>query len=111
MAYIEKGRVGKRRNVEELVAHLPNVQHEVDHKAAIIARRAKASLAFHRDTGNAHIETMKGDIDAYVVLVDPAALSIESGRADFIMANGRLGGGMEGLHILAYATYFKKRRR
>lgn len=112
MAHIETGRVGRRRNLEEFIAYLPNVQRAVDGKAAIIARRAEASLAYHRDTGNAQIEVVKGDIDAYVVLVDPAAMSIEMGRAhDHLNADGEEVGGMEGLHILAYATYFKTRRR
>ena len=111
MVYIERGRVGRFRNLEECIAHVDTVQIEVDHKADLIARRARASLEYHRDTGNARIEVAKGDIDAYVVLVDPAALSIEFGRADHIDGAGHLAGGMEGLHILASATNLPRRGR
>jgi len=111
MVYIERGRVGRYRNLEECIAHVDTVQRAVDGKADNIARRARESLTYHRDTGNARIEVAKGDIDAYVVLVDRAALSIEFGRADRIDREGHLVGGMEGLHILAYATNFPKTRR
>lgn len=111
MVYIEHGRVGRWRNLEECIAHVATVQHEVDSKADLIARRARASLAYHRDTGNAQIEVAKGDIDAYVVLVDPAALSIEYGREDRLDKDGNLIRGMEGLHILAYATNLPRRGR
>jgi hypothetical protein len=110
MVYIERGPVGRWRNLEECIAHVATVQHEVDSKAEAIARRARASLEYHRDTGNASIEVMKGDIDAYVVLVDPAAKSIEFGRAGHLDGEGHLVGGMEGLHILAYASNFPKTR-
>jgi Family of unknown function (DUF5403) len=110
MVYIERGSVGRFRNLEECIAHVGTVQREVDSKADAIARRARLNLAYHRDTGEAHIEVVKGDIDAYVVLVDEAALSIEFGRADHLDKRGRLVGGYEGLHILAYATNFPKSR-
>jgi Family of unknown function (DUF5403) len=111
MVYIERGTVGRFRNLEECIAHVGTVQHELDSKADTIARRARSILELHRDTGNARIEVVKGDIDAYVVLVDEAALSIEFGRAAHIGPAGHLVGGMDGLHILASATNLSRRGR
>jgi len=104
MVDIDMGRIGEYQNLEELIAHVDTVQRAVDGMADTIARRARASLEYHRNTGDAHIEVVKGHIDAYVVLVDKAALSIEFGRADHLNKDGHLVGGFEGLHILASAT-------
>ena len=121
MVYIERGRVGSRRNLEEFLAHLLSVQHEVDSKAATIAARAEGLLAEHRAQGVARIELAKGDVDAYVVLVDAnatnkgsssnSALSIERGRAGHVDKAGNVVGGMDGLFILAQAARLPRTRR
>ena len=108
---VEIDRIVNGQKLERHVALIDGVQLEVDRKAHAIAHRAEAILATHHYSGDAHIEEAKGDIDAYVILVDPAALSIEFGRAGHIDHKGHLVGGMEGLHILAEATHLPIKRR
>lgn len=118
MAYIYQRVDGLK--FEEFIAYLPGVQDEVDDRAIEIAQRAEALLADHHVENVAHIELAKGDIDAYVVLVDTnvtndetsksnSALSIEFGRAGFIDDDGSVWGEMEGLHILTRAANLPKK--
>lgn len=109
------------RKFEEFIALLDVVQFEVDTTADEIAHRAKDLLKDHRVDHIAHIETAKGDIDAYAVLVDSnitnvekkksnSALSIEFGRAGFIdPETGEEWGEMEGLYILTRAANLPKK--
>lgn len=62
---------------DEIIAYLPGVRDAVHAAAEEIAGRARATLARHRDSGDAHIEVTHGATDAHVSLVDEAALSIE----------------------------------
>lgn len=62
------------------VAHLDGVIAAVYAKAQEGAGRARAILAAHRHTGASSIEVSQGDVDSYVSLVDPNAISIEFGR-------------------------------
>lgn len=107
------------RKFEEFIALLDNVQWEVDSRALEIAERGEMILRDHRVDGIAHMETEKGDIDAYAVLVDSevtndegaesnSALSIEFGRAGWIDENGETWGEMEGLQVLATAANLPK---
>lgn len=73
--------------------------------AARIARRAEANLAGHRETGRAKIRVEHGAVDSYVVLDDPASLSIEFGRSAYSTKGGRTVGAMEGLHVLSRALH------
>lgn len=117
MAYMYERVAG--RKFEEFIAYLDNVQWEVDSRALEVAERAENLLRDHRVDGIAHIETEKGDVDSYVVLVDSnvtniedgdsnSALSIEFGRAGWIDQDGKTWGEMAGLHILASAANLPK---
>jgi len=64
----------------EIVAHLDGVIAAVYATAQQGAARARAILASHRHTGASSIEVSQGDVDSYISLVDPAAISIEFGR-------------------------------
>ena len=113
----------KGRKFEEYIALLDVVQKEVDDAADEIAHRAKDALKDHRVQNIAHIEIAKGDIDAYVVLVDSnitnsesaksnTALSIEFGREAFIDPDtGEEWGAMEGLYILTTAAGLQRKPR
>jgi hypothetical protein len=68
----------KKMNKE--ISHLPGVVQSVRAVANELAGIANGRLAPHRRTGQAHIEVSHGKVDAYVSLVDPAALSIEFGH-------------------------------
>ncbi|MBM7771236.1 MULTISPECIES: DUF5403 family protein [Actinokineospora] len=68
------------RRAADIVAHLPEVRAAVRDAADQVAQRARATLAAHRDTGTAAIETTRGRTDTTVSLVDDAALSIEYGH-------------------------------
>lgn len=69
-------------------------------KADELGGRAEGILAAHRDTGEAKVEVTGGRVDAFVWLVDEAALSIEYGRQAFTTDDGRRVGAMQGLYIL-----------
>lgn len=71
--------------------------------AEAVGGRARAVLAGHRDTGAASIRVDHGPIDSYVVLDDPASLSIEFGRAGYTRPDGAYVGPAEGLHVLGRA--------
>lgn len=103
-------------NTNEIVANVDSVQWEVDTRAVEIGIRAENLLADHRVDHVAEIDLAKGDVDAYVVLVDSnitndetaksnTALSIEFGRAGWIDENGETWGAMDGLHILTRAAH------
>lgn len=62
------------------VAHLPGVIAAVYAKAQEGGVTARAILASHRHTGASSIEVTQGDVDSFVSLVDPNAISIEFGR-------------------------------
>lgn len=68
------------RNMNKKISHLPGVVKSVRAVATEIKGIAEGRLAPHRRTGQAHIEVSHGEVDAYVSLVDPAALSIEFGH-------------------------------
>lgn len=92
---------------EKFLALEPGVQAAITAEASEMAGRATALLAAHRFEGEAEISQAKGDVDAYVVLEDKAALSIEYGRRHH-PETGR--GGMEGLYILHDAARMGKGR-
>lgn len=68
------------RAMNTVISHEDGVKAAVQAEAEDIAREAKGNLARHRDTGNASISVTDGDVDAFVNLDDPAALSIEFGH-------------------------------
>lgn len=68
------------RAFNKKISHLPGVKSSVRGEAKIIGEIASARLAPHRKTGAAHIDVSHGTVDAYVSLVDEAALSIEFGH-------------------------------
>lgn len=62
------------------VARLPEVRAAVLDLAHTISARAETLLSQHNRTGRARIEVTRGGTDAFVSLVDSAALSIEYGH-------------------------------
>ena len=62
------------------IAHLPEVIAAVHDAAEENGAKAAARLAAHRDTGAASISVTQGDVDSFVNLDDPAALSIQFGH-------------------------------
>lgn len=91
------------RDLDARIAHLPGVKAEVRRVGDGIGARARARLAAHRSTGEARVVVEHGSTDTVVALLDPAALSIEFGRAGFTTASGRRVGPMRGLHIVTGA--------
>lgn len=78
--------VGKSRRVKpdglyEIVVREPGVKPAIRAHADSVGAKASAVLAANRDTGASYIEVNSGDVvDAFVELVDPAAMSIEFGH-------------------------------
>lgn len=85
------------KSVERIAAHQA---HEATiAKAEQMAGTARTRLAQHRYSGRATIEVSPGRrADAFVALVDPAALSIEFGRS-----SSSESGAMQGIYPLAHA--------
>lgn len=73
-------RLISRTAMNHVVSHLPGVKAAVYFEARDIGARAEARLAMHKTTGNASISVTRGDVDSFVNLEDPAALSIEFGH-------------------------------
>jgi hypothetical protein len=69
-----------QKAMNHVVSHLGEVKDEVADVADMRAGQSKALLAGHRDTGAAEITVTHGDVDSFVNLDDPAALSIEFGH-------------------------------
>lgn len=72
--------IGHKR-MNHVVSNQRGVKKRLVREAREIAAIAEARLARakHR-TGQSRIEVSQGDVDAFVSLVDPAALSIEFGH-------------------------------
>ena len=104
MAYVGLGASRDHRGVNAYIAHLDGVVGSVQAEGGVIAGKAKANLAAHRDTGAAHIELDREDTDAIISLVDEAAITIEYGREEGVDSIGRKQGAMQGLHILGRAA-------
>ena len=104
MAYVGLGLGRDHRGVNAYIAHLEGVVGAVYAEGGNIKSKAEADLASHRDTGAAHIEIERDDIDTLVSLVDEAAISIEYGREAGTDRTGRPKGAMQGLHILGRAA-------
>lgn len=121
MAHVYKGVGGK--GLEEFLAGMNAVQWEVDNRALEVAGRAEDLLEDNHVENIAHIDIAKGDIDAYVMLVDSeltnsegaksnSALSIEFGREGFIDPDtGDKWGASDGLYILTRAANLPKKPR
>lgn len=63
-----------------VVSHLGEVKDAVHDTAKERGDISRSKLAAHRDTGAASISVTQGDVDSFVNLDDPAALSIEFGH-------------------------------
>lgn len=78
--------VGKAKRIEpdglyEIVVRKPGVKAATKAAADETGARASSILAGHRHDGHARIEVTQGTVvDAFVNLVDPAAMSIEFGH-------------------------------
>lgn len=109
------------KGLEEYLAGMNATQWEVENRALEIGLRAENLLRDHRVQHIAHIEVDRGDVDAYVGLVDSelsndenaksnSALSIEFGRQGFIDPDtGDEWGDMDGLYILTRAAHLKRK--
>jgi hypothetical protein len=69
-----------RKAMNLVISHLDGVVEAVAEEAKEIGVRASARLAMHRKTGAAQVSVTHGDVDSYVNLDDPAAMSIEFGH-------------------------------
>jgi hypothetical protein len=86
-------------DTDAVIARLPEVRAAVMDAARAIAARAETLLAQHHQTGNARIEVTRGErTDAFVSLVDEAAVSIEYGH---VTKSGRV---VAGLYIITRAA-------
>ncbi len=93
--------VGQKR-MNHIVSHVPGVKRSVKKQADKMGRVATKRLnteAKHR-TGDAQIVVSQVDVDAFVSLVDPAALSIEFGHYAGPQSAGMNRTYVPGLHIL-----------
>lgn len=63
------------------------VQDAVYDEAKKIGQKAELRLSSHRRTGEANVLVKRGDVDSYVILDDPAAMSIEFGHW-YVNGNG-----------------------
>jgi hypothetical protein len=88
------------QEMDDFVAHLPEVAAAVDQLAARVAAKAKAKLQEHRRTGRMSIETERRNPDRIVWLVDPdgGAVAAEFGH---IADNGTV---VQPLNIMAQAA-------
>jgi hypothetical protein len=88
-----------QRRMNKAVSSQRGVRRATRNVADDIADVARGRLAPHRKTGQAHIEVSQGKVDAFVSLVDPAALSIEFGHylgSEELGTNRRF---VRGLHL------------
>lgn len=95
------------KSMVRITAELEDVNVAVWTKTEEIGGKAKASLAQHRETGNAKIEVeFTADKDGVVSLVDPAAESIEWGHWFYGFGAGHpmLPRYVAGLYILTRAA-------
>lgn len=88
------------QEMNDYVAHLPEVVAAVDDLAEQVAAKARAELAKHRQTGRMRIEIERRGPDRIIWLVDPdgGAVAAEYGR---ITANGTV---VAPLNIMARAA-------
>lgn len=88
------------QELNDYVAHLPEVVAAVDELAEQVAAKARAELAKHRQTGAMNIEIERRGPDRIVWMVDPdgGAVPAEFGR---ITANGTV---VQPLNIMARAA-------
>lgn len=85
------------------IAHMDGVHDAVGDAARQVARSAQGRLAIHRKTGQAKVTLTEGDVDWFVNLDDPNAMSIEFGhflRDDFNIEVEHV----EGLYIITGAA-------
>lgn len=92
-----------RANLERVIAHTEELEAQMGDITYGITIRARANLAKHRRSGEHKVTQTKGQVDHYVNLIGPAALSLEEGHfvKGFYHGPGR---GewkfVQGLHIL-----------
>lgn len=66
--------------MNHVISHLEGVKAAVYAEAVAISGRAEGRLAGHRFSGRAKVTVTQGDVDSFVNLEDPAAMSIEFGH-------------------------------
>lgn len=89
--------------VNTIVSHDEKVIRSVHNHAESIYKKAQARRAAHYHEGQAEVLLLQGDVDSYVVLDDPQAMSIELGH-DVENQYGPTGKHLEGLHIITGAA-------
>jgi len=83
------------RRLERNIAHTDEVEAALGDHAFVILAQARSILAGHRKTGEHKVTQTKGNVDHFVNLEGPAALSVEEG-----WHNERTGTFVRGLDIL-----------
>ncbi|GAB4584404.1 DUF5403 family protein [Nocardia sp. IFM 10818] len=66
--------------MNQVISHLDGVKGAAAAEANEIGSRAESRLAGHRRSGRAKVTVTHGDVDSFVNLEDPAAMSIEFGH-------------------------------
>ncbi|ERB55488.1 hypothetical protein N806_31195 [Rhodococcus sp. P27] len=69
-----------QKAMNRVVSHIDGVKAAVADQALEIGVKAEMRLNMHRYSGNASISVTQGDVDSFVNLDDPAAMSIEFGH-------------------------------
>lgn len=83
-----KVRLIGQRAMNRVISHQEGVKAAVYAEAKAIAGKASMRLERAKNrTGDAQVIVKRGDVDSYVILDDPAALSIEFGHW-YVNGNG-----------------------
>lgn len=104
MAEVFDDSIYKGMLLEEAMAHVNVVQHDLTRRGMAMGAKAEWLLAGHRHDGHARILVESGDVDRHIILDDSrgldAAMSIEYGRKGG--DDGK--GAMRGTYVLHDAT-------
>lgn len=86
-------------NLERVIAHHQDTEAGLGDSAFLVTQIARERLARHRKLEEHRITQTKGQVDHYVNLVGPAAVSVELGHH-----NHWDGSWVEGIHVLRDAV-------
>jgi len=84
------------KNLNRTIARHVDTQAALEAVQAERAARAEARLAQHRKTGTHRVTTSRGQVDRFVSLEGPAALSLDVG-----FHHARSGEWVEGIHAIS----------
>lgn len=92
-----------QKSMNLVVSHLDGVHDALGDTAKQVRRSGQSRLEQHRYEGDAKVTITEGDVDWFVNLDDPAALSIEFGHMSK-KKNGANGHYVPGLYIITKAA-------